>query len=424
MRNNSCKRKNSPTISDEFKIILVSTAVYSIVLIALYIYSTYINAGFEVIISDQIVFYNRGVTIIDGLLPYRDVPVDAASLSPYLWAPIVLLSMFLTGNYSTEFVTIDNYFLNESMMLSSYIFRIFFAFCLIISAVLLYRLERKRNNKNALRISLIYILNPFFLYLFSFWGSDECLLPLLILLPIYLYERGNKTLATFSIILGAGFKYFPILLAPLIWIYSRNWKERSVQTLLFLLGLTAISLPFYLIAPTAFINQFDNPISVPRNQGLLTLIQNFISTDINQHNHIIQIVTMSLILLAGLFFFLKKDEWKYHKSTVFLILFFVFYPKIQVSYFAMIIPFTSICLFTEGKIKWSFLIYYILGTTLGEATDYLLADTQKFLYLEVMCWLSVGLFYLTSLLFILYFLFFNKRNIPVNNSGSIKQISS
>ncbi|MCK4254967.1 MAG: hypothetical protein KAX32_10910, partial [Candidatus Heimdallarchaeota archaeon] len=292
------------------------------------------------------------------------------------------------------------------------------------SALLLYRLEYNRNNKNALRLSLLYILNPFFLYLFSFWGSDECLLPLLILLPIYLYEKGNNTLATLSIVLGTGFKYFPILLAPLIWIYAKNWKERSMQTLLFLLGLTAISLPFYLIAPEAFINQFKNPIVSPRNQGLLTLIQNFVNSDINEYNLIIQIVTMSLILLAGLFFFLKKSEWKYHKTIVFLIIFFVIYPKIQVSYFAMIIPFTSIYVFTEGKIKWSFLIYYILGTTLGEATDYLLADTQKFLYLEVMCWLSVGLFYLTSLLFILYFLFFNKRNVPVNNSGSIKQISS
>ena len=197
-----------------------------------------------------------------------------------------------------------------------------------------------------------------------------------------------------------------------------------MQTLLFLIGLTAISLPFYFIAPSAFINQFKNPIVSPRNQGLLTLIQNFISTDINQYNLIIQIVTMSLILFAGLFFFLKNDEWKYHKTVVFLIIFFVFYPKIQVSYFAMIIPFTSICVFTEGKIKWSFLLYYILGTTLGEATDYLLAETQQLLYLEVLCWFSLGLFYLISLLFIIYFLFFNKRNGSANNSESIEQIFS
>ena len=424
MIKNNWKKKNRPKISDESKIILVSVAVYSIVLTSLYIYSTYINTGFEIIISDQINFFNRGVAMIDVLLPYRDVSVDAASLSPYLWAPIVFLSMFLTGNYSTEFVTSDNYFLNESMMLSSYIFRIFFAFCLIISALLLYRLVHKRNDKNALNISLLYILNPFFLYLFSFWGSDECLLPLLILLPIYLYERGNNTLATLSIILGTGFKYFPILLAPLVWIYSRDWKERSMQTLLFLIGLTAISLPFYLIAPVAFINQFNNPIVSPRNQGLFTLIQHFSSTDINQYNLVIQIVTMSLILLAGLYFFLKKDVWKYHKTIVFLIIFFVIYPKIQVSYFAMIIPFTSICVFTEGKIKWSFLFYYVLGTTLGEATDYLLANTQQFLYLEVLCWFSIGLFYVTSLLFIFYFVFYKKRNGPANNSESIEQISS
>lgn len=197
-----------------------------------------------------------------------------------------------------------------------------------------------------------------------------------------------------------------------------------MQTLLFLLGLTAISLPFYLIAPEAFINQFKNPIVSPRNQGLLTLIQNFISTDINQYNLIIQIVTMSLILLAGLFFFLKKSEWKYHKVVVFLIIFFVIYPKIQVSYFAMIIPFTSICVFTEGKIKWSFLFYYILGTTLGMATDYLLADTQKFLSLEILCWLTIGLFYLSSLFFIFYFLFIHKRNGQINDSESIEHISS
>ncbi len=416
------KWKNKPKIGDEFKIILVSTIVYSIVLVALYIYSAYINTGFEIIISDQVIFFNRGVAVIDGLIPYRDVSVDAASLSPYLWAPIVLLSMFLTGNYSTEFVTIDNYFLNESMMLSSYIFRIFFAFCLIISAVLLYRLEHKKNNRNAFRISILYSLNPFFLYLFSFWGTDECLLPLLILLPIYLFERGNKTLATFSIILGAGFKYFPVLLAPLLWIYTRDWRERSVQTMLLLLGLTAISLPFYLIAPEAFIDQFNNPIVASRNQGLFTLIQNYSSTDINEYNLIIQIITLSLILLSGLFFFFNRSKWKYHKSMVFLIIFFIFYTKIQVSYFSMIIPFTTICLFTEGKIKWTFLIYYILGISLGVTADYLLVDSQKLLYLEVICWFVIGLFYLTSLLYVIYFLFFNKRDSQISRPESISSI--
>ncbi|MBY9002304.1 MAG: hypothetical protein KGD64_15395, partial [Candidatus Heimdallarchaeota archaeon] len=268
------------------------------------------------------------------------------------------------------------------------------------------------------------ILNPFFLYLFSFWGSDECLLPLLILLPIYLYERGNTSLATCIIILGTGIKYFPILLAPLIWIYSSNWKERSLQTLLFLFGLIAISLPFYLIAPIAFINQFRNPIVGLGNQGLLTLMQHFTSFDFSQYNLVFQIISVSFILLAGLFFFLKRNEWKYHKSVVFLILFFIIYPKIQVSYFAMIIPFTSICVFTEGKIKWTFLVYYILGTSLGEAANYLLAGTQNFLYLDILCWFAIGLFYLMSLLLIFYFLFISKRNDQINSSESTKQISS
>ncbi|MHA1809546.1 MAG: hypothetical protein ACTSYH_04440, partial [Candidatus Heimdallarchaeaceae archaeon] len=63
MRIKNWKWKNRSKISNEFKIILVSTAVYSILLISLYIYSTYINSGFDILISDQIIFFNRGVAV-------------------------------------------------------------------------------------------------------------------------------------------------------------------------------------------------------------------------------------------------------------------------------------------------------------------------------------------------------------------------
>ena len=357
-------------LSNSVKLLSISILIYVIILIIHFIYVRFINPDYGQFISDQVVFFNRGKNIIQGQLPYRDFSTNAAPLSPFLWASFVLISMIGSGDFTAGIVDTIGLPTLPSMILFSYVLRLFFALCLVLSGLVLLKIEERRNNKHAFLLSLFYTVNPFFLYLVSFWGSDECIVPLLILLPIYLFERGNNSLGTLSIILGTGFKYFPILLAPLILIYSKRWLDRIIQILIFIVSLLLITLPFYLISPEGFLNQFKDLPSEQGNQGLYSVIQGYFGISLNQYNLIFQVIAAVLVCLAGIYLIIKIEKWQYQKTAIILLVFLLAYPKIQVSYIVLIFPFIFSTFFLKGFIKWVSLTLLVFGSAMGESHLY------------------------------------------------------
>lgn len=391
-------------VRKETWLILIPLIVYLIALLVHFFYIHYINPDFGIIIADQVVFYNRGKGILLGLVPFKDIYTNAAPLSPYLWSPIIFISMIGTNDYSNDYVDMNNFENSSSMMLSSYIFRLFFILTIILSSILLYRLELKRKNKYSFPIALIYSINPFFLNLVTFWGSDECILPLLILLPIYLYERGNKTLGTFFIALGVGFKYFPVFIAPIIWIYSKTWKERIIQTLMFFILLTSIILPFYLLAPETFLFYLKDPIDAPGNQGILTIIQSYFIIDLDTHSRIFQIITAIMVCLIGLILFIRKDKWVYYQTVALLLTYLVFYQKFQLSYIVLAFPFLFIAFFKKGIIRWTSISFYIIGLFYGIIALYLINGSFTTLIYPILAWIYVAVFYVILISLIILFI--------------------
>jgi len=377
------------------KIILISCIIYSVTLVFHALYVSYIDPSYQVIVADQVVFYNRGKGVLFGLLPYRDFYTKAAPLSPYLWAPLVIISMIFTNDYSPDLLNMSNYTDSASMMFSSYVFRTFFVICLIAAAVILYKLLELKENKHSFWISLTFAINPFFLYLVSFWGSDECILPLLILLPIYLFEKKKNYLATIIIILGAGLKYVPIFLAPLIWIYSENWKQRIIRSVILLLGIVAVYLPFYFVDPTQFLAQFDNRIGHSGNQGIITIIQANSAFNIDSYSYIFSIVTFLLFASFSLFFFLNREKWNYQRTIILFIVFLIFYPKIQFSFSVLLFPFLFILAFRRKRIRWVSMIALISGMIVGEMANILIEQTITNIYLIIFAWIIVLVFYIS-----------------------------
>ena len=393
------------------KIILISCIIYSLTLVFHALYVSYIDPSYQVIVADQLVFYNRGKGVLYGLLPYRDFYTKAAPLSPYLWAPLVIISMIFTNDYSPDLLTSTNYTDSASMMFSSYVFRAFFVICLIAAAVVLYKLLELKKNKHSFWISLTFAINPFFLYLVSFWGSDESILPLLILLPIYLFEKKKNYLATIIIILGVGLKYVPIFLAPLIWIYSKNWKQRIIQSVILLLGIVAVYLPFYFVDRIEFLKQFDNEIGHSGNQGIITIIQANSAFNIDSYSYVFTIVTFLLFASFGLFFFLNKEKWKYQKTIVFLTVFLIFFPKIQFSFVVLLFPFLFILAFRKKRIRWVSMTAIVSGMIVGEMANILIEQTITNIYLIVFAWIIVIVFYLSVISLIPLTMF---DNDPIN----------
>ncbi|MHA1828777.1 MAG: glycosyltransferase 87 family protein [Candidatus Heimdallarchaeaceae archaeon] len=402
-------------------LILLQVLIYTILLLFHFVYTSFINPDYGIIISDQIPFYNRGKGVLFGLIPYRDIYTNAAPLSPYLWVPIVFLSMLFTWDFSPEMVTSENYMYSSSMMLSSYLFRIFFVLCIILSSILVYKLEKRKNNKNAFYVTLFYSTNPFFLYLVSFWGSDEAIVPLLILLPIYLLEREKYSLATISIAIGAGLKYFPILLAPLIWIYTKNWKQRLTQTGLFLLLLAAFSLPFYLLSPENFLNQFNDPADRPGNQGILTIIQYTFGINLDPYTLYFMLFSLFCVGIGALYLFIRREKWVYSRTFALLGLYLLTYQKIQASYITMILPFVFVLIFEKGKVKWLSGSFFVFASAFGTAANIIKGRTASLFYI-ISSWIIYSIYYLLLVFFIIFFLFHNfEEKTSILNSSSIPE---
>ncbi len=379
------------------RIILISVIVYSITLVFHAVYTTYIDPSYQVIIADQIVFYNRGKGVLSGLLPYRDFYTKAAPLSSYLWAPMILFSMIVTNDYSPGLLTVSNYTDSASMMFSSYVFRGFFAVCLMAAAIFLYKLLEMKKNKHSFWISIAFAINPFFIYLVSFWGSDECLLPLLILLPIYLFERKKNYLAIVVIIIGSGLKYVPIFLAPLIWIYTQDWKQRIIQTLVFLLGITATYLPFFFVDPVQFLAQFDNKIVHEGNQSFLTIIQSYSSTNFDSYSYVFTIVMIIVLAGISLFLFIKRYQWNFQKMNILFIVFIILYPKFQFSFVVLMYPFLFILIFRKGIIRWISLVLLFTSMIGGEMGNLLVNRLTNNIFLISLAWIIILLFYLSMI---------------------------
>ncbi|MCE7743397.1 MAG: DUF2029 domain-containing protein [Candidatus Heimdallarchaeota archaeon] len=383
-------------LSNLSKMVAISIIVYSCILVIHGIVVYFLDTEFSIMISDQLVFYNRGVGVLRGDVPYRDFYTHAAPLSPYLWAPIVFISMLFTGNFSTEGLVYDNYLDSPSMMFSSYIFRVFFVFCLILSAVLLYKILEMKGNKKSFWITLCYSVNPYFLYLVSFWGSDECIVPLLIVLPIYLLEKEKYYFASLSLIIGTGLKYFPILLLPLFLIYKKNLRNGIIQILLILLGITASYLPFYLIDSVEFLKQFNYPSDFARNQGLVAFLEYFTNSAFTVIlNYVFLAVTISFVGITGLLLFLRKKRWSFEKTIALLLPFLLFFPKIHFSYFVLIFPFIFVMIFRNETFSIIYALIF-LGTILGgTAADYILSYDGTNILSYISSWIITVILYVS-----------------------------
>ncbi len=392
-------------MSELSKLIAVSIIVYSciIVLHGLIIY--FVDSDYNLFISDQLVFYNRGTGILKGDIPYRDFYTQAAPLSPYLWAPIVLISMIFTGQFPAEYLLYSTYLDSSSMIFSSYIFRVFFSICLILSAVLLFKILDAKKNKRSFWIALCYSINPYFLYLVTFWGSDECIVPLLIILPIYLLEKEKYYLATLSLVVGAGLKYFPILLLPLFLIYNKNIRKGLFQVFFALLGITATYLPFYFVDSEAFKAQFNYPLDNARNQGISAFFDLFTkSADVSISNYVFLGVTIFFVSLFSLILLLDKKKWTFEDTMILLMPFLLFFPKIQFSYFVIIFPFIFITLFKKGNIGLVSGIFLLSTVSGGIAADYILTYDQTNLFTYISAWIITVILYVSmiSLLILKY----------------------
>jgi Gpi18-like mannosyltransferase len=111
--------------------------------------------------------------------------------------------------------------------------------------------ELSGSRKLANSALVLFLLNPYVIWISSVWGMFDVLPALCTLLSLRFYLKGNRKSSFLFLGLGAAFKYYPFLLLPVLLIYE--WKkDRKIKQLFYMAFLTGLpitlaSLPFILL---------------------------------------------------------------------------------------------------------------------------------------------------------------------------------
>ncbi|MHA1912415.1 MAG: glycosyltransferase 87 family protein [Candidatus Kariarchaeaceae archaeon] len=335
---------------DKRQLFLYQFGVYSIILGSLVLFLSLTDGDLEVV-ADQIMFVRRGKIVLRGEIPFiTAISGQSAPLSYYLWVVPILISDISGLSYSVSF-------------------RLFFIAANILTSFLIYSIvesltqsqqedqlkddvslaSANSGSVSALTIpaqlspflsALIYSLNPFSIDLAIFWGSDETIAALLILLPCWLLRKRLPFLAAVVIALGAGIKYFPVVLCAIFMFNDRprNFFSRVLLSL-FAFGSVIIAyFPFYFWGDTdRLVSQFNRSTIEGGNQGVLTMLAKMEWFDMDQLPTIVRWGTILLLCtVIGLLMLKKEINDPYLSAGPFLIIALITYSKYQFSYLLMI----------------------------------------------------------------------------------------
>ncbi len=381
-------------LSNPWKIAIFTILFYSFCFAVHFLYTQYIDPTYQRIIADQWIFFIRGDGLISGLIPYKDFSNAAGPLAPLMWGTIVIICR-LTG--------LDITYESDSF---SYMLRIFFIIGVIFSAIIIYRMESERKNPHAYSLTLLYCFNPFFVILATFWGSDELLVPLLMILPVYLYERGNITMGTLSIFIGTGLKYWPIIFAPLVWIYTKDWRQRIKQTILLISLLLLMLAGAYILSDGEVLKHIDRSGTAEGDHGITAVMDAMFNIGIKTYSRFFTIGTIVGLGLVGLYLFYRREDWTYHRAVALCFTYLLFYQKIQSSYMVMAYPFILAGIYLNSERRWFNLGYYFLAMMMGVAAIELIEKRAR-TTLVLVYWVFLFYTYYANLIAVLIIYLFD-----------------
>lgn len=160
------------------------------------------------------------------------------------------------------------------------------------------------------KVFTAWLFNPFSVALIYMYSNVDIIPVFLIILSLYFAKKNNFIVSSLSLGLGAGFKAFPILLVPYLFLKASNIKER-ILVLVFSFG------TFFL---TIF--PFINSASFKESALVSGLTTRIISSGISLGFG--EILIPAVIFLSLLFFWAinnkNLDLWRYYLVSFILIL--------------------------------------------------------------------------------------------------------
>ncbi len=258
------------------------------------------------------VFRERGETILSGDCLYRDVRTKTPPVVNYVLVIPVLFGGSLLA------------------------FQVFFSACVIVAALMMFELLRRRNERRASLAALLFLMNPFSYFHSTINCQDEPLIVLFFFTPLVLLLSGRFRESAVATGVGIWTKMWPLLLTPLYFFETRNWRKNLLAVALILVVSALIVIPFLVICPDDFlwfIRFYFLGIETEEAGGVA--LWRFLDDIGLKPPSVVMLALVGTAILGGYWYSHKKgwDSWR--SISLVVILFFLVYPKLHSGYYLL-----------------------------------------------------------------------------------------
>ncbi|HEY3419044.1 MAG TPA: hypothetical protein VGK23_00635 [Methanomassiliicoccales archaeon] len=295
-------------------------------------------------INDDINFYrNRTSAILNGQIPYKDFSMESPPIIDYIMVPAQLVGG------------------------ESYQYALYFSLWSIFTGISFYVFLRRYDEQAAFIAGMAFMFLPYPLIDSPFGVQDEAITTLVFLLPLFIFVLGRLKTSVLVETIGIWTKFFNgiIYMVFLIKAPTRKdaWKMFGITALI----MAAVIVPFLIIAPDKFLS-FPSYYLLQDKNAQTGGMSAWHFWDLGGYTLPGTIgVIMTLVTIAGASYYVyrKRDTTTFWEGCfIVMMVFFLFYPKIHLGYYLMIVALLLAWGATNRKILVRcFLSYLPLGLT-------------------------------------------------------------
>jgi hypothetical protein len=272
--------------------------------------------------ADLAIFNERGRTILEGGLLYRDVHTESPPFVNYL----LVIPVMLGGTHLA--------------------YQVFFSACNIIAALMLFSAFRSQDVRRASLVAILFLGNPFTIYHSTLNPQDEPLVLLFFLTPLILMAAERFYSSAVATGIGIWTKMWPFLLTPLYLLERRPLADR-MRAIAIMAAISAmVMLPFMLLCPddACWFMSFYFLGVEGEGAGGISLWRFLDEAGAKPPTAILLTILAGAII--GSFWYAHKRGWdRWTTVTVVVVLFFLFYPKVHTGYYllplALLLPYLT-----------------------------------------------------------------------------------
>jgi len=266
--------------------------------------------------TDVLFYRDRGATLLEGKLLYRDVPTLTPPFINLFWLlPVVLGGSFL-------------------------VFRLYFAvFALVVTLLVL----KLRSYTGAMiTVPALFILcNPLTLHSTLFGIQDDIIVTLLFGIALWAFLRHRLNWGAAVVGIGMACKMWSILLVPSLLSSGGPWTKK-IGRAAGAITISAISLlPFYLLAPDNTMKFFR--LYTTGNSGMA--LQGISLWRYAGQFGLDPFVMLPLLFVCGvvlLYFSIRQRASALTTGLLFVLLFLLLYPKMHSGYYLPLLLFVAL----------------------------------------------------------------------------------